>query len=379
MRLQTRRKMPARTPRAFTLVELLVVIAIIGILIALLLPAVQSARESSRRSQCQNNLKQIALGVQNYHAAHSKLPHSGQCDSTGSTNTRYMTESTATLLLPYIEQLSVYEQMDHSFTFAQMSAAGSGYDITNLHPNSIGRVYNDPTHPATVAAAKTLIPTFVCSSVPVLPGVRNPDGFGLWDYMFIAVSDLEDGSPGAATPVGTRPTATARRIQMTVQGFLDCENGTMAGVLDGTSNTFLCIEDAGRSHPSAGAFATLSTRGSPVAEGVPWTGTGPGRRMYAWADPDSVTNGLSGPSNAIAPASRVATINNYPTPLGGPPECRWAQNNCFMNDEPASFHPQGVNCAMGDGSVRFLRQTIGPMILKAGAGAKDGSVNKIDG
>src|SRR5262245_46188100 len=89
--------------RGFTLVELLVVIAIIGILMALLLPAVQGVRESARRTQCTNNLKQIGLGVHNYHDAFKKLPNA-YSEKTGLSWQVY--------ILPYIEQAARFEKFD---------------------------------------------------------------------------------------------------------------------------------------------------------------------------------------------------------------------------------------------------------------------------
>jgi prepilin-type N-terminal cleavage/methylation domain-containing protein len=357
----------------FTLIELLVVIAIIAILIALLLPAVQQAREAARRSQCKNNLHQLGLAVANFESTYNQLPHPGQCDSTGGASTVYMSESTPTLLLPYIDQAPVYNQMNHSLRFTDMAAAG--YTTTQLHPKSVGAVYNDPNNPGTVTAAKTQIPTFICPTTPIAFGARSPDGFGAWDYMFISVSDLEDGTTGATTPIGERPTSSARRLQMTVQGMLSCDGRTTSQVIDGSSNTFLCIEDAGRAHPSAGVWGSLSSRPSPVAEGPAWSGgASNGRRMYAWADPDSGTNGLSGPSNAIAPASRKAGINLYKTPVGGPAACTWATNNCGPNDEPFSFHAGGCHAVMGDGSVRFVAENIDTMLLKWLTGSQDGTV-----
>jgi prepilin-type N-terminal cleavage/methylation domain-containing protein/prepilin-type processing-associated H-X9-DG protein len=360
-----------RQRNAFTLIELLVVIAIIAILIALLVPAVQKVREAAARTQCINNLKQIGLAVHSFASANNKLPHPGQCDSTGGATTVYMSQSTCTLILPFIDQGPVHQMMDHKLTFAQMAAAG--YTTTTLHPKSIGAVYNDANFPNTVAAAKTQIPVFVCPSTPIGYDGRSPDGYGAWDYMFVSVSDLEDGSAGATDPVGTRPTSSARRNQMTVQGMLTCDGRTLVGVSDGTSNTILCIEDAGRAHPNVAQFGSLSSRPSPIAsEGPAWSGgTSGGRRMYAWADPDANANGLSGPSNAISPASRVAAINQNATPIGGPASCKWANNNCGPNDEPFSFHTGGANCVMGDGSVRFFPASIPALTLKYLAGATD--------
>jgi len=97
----------------FTLVELLVVIAIIGILVALLLPAIQAAREAARRTECNNNFKQIALGLHNYHDALGAFPYATNCNINGgqpgvTTNRRI---SWFHMILPYIEQSSYYEQI----------------------------------------------------------------------------------------------------------------------------------------------------------------------------------------------------------------------------------------------------------------------------
>jgi prepilin-type N-terminal cleavage/methylation domain-containing protein len=364
---------PVSPRRGFTLIELLVVIAIIAILIALLLPAVQQARESARRTQCKNNLKQIGLAVHNFESTYSKLPHPGQCDSTGGAGTIYMTQSTPTLLLPYVEQANVYAQMDHQLTFAQMTTGGL-YNMPVTHPDSIGAVYHDPAYPNTVAAAKTQIDAFICPSTPIPSGTRSPDRYGVWDYMFISVSDVEEQTGQTDLP-GTRPTVTARRTAMTRQGALSCEKKWGFGsITDGTSNTILCIEDAGRAHPNAGIFASLSTRPAVIGtDTVEWTGgTTGGRRMYAWADPDSSTNGLSGPSNSTA--SRMLAINQNRTPQGGPSTCTWRTNNCGPNDEPFSWHIGGCQAVLADGSVRFLSENIDWRILKWLAASQDGNV-----
>lgn len=120
---------------AFTLVELLVVIAIIGILVALLLPAIQTAREAARRTQCNNNLKQLMLAAQNYHDTHQRLP-AGQ---TYYSNTNLSDKFTWTIfLLPFVEQGALYAQVNWN---GDMGGCG-----------------------ANAAVSRVEIPAFVCPS-----------------------------------------------------------------------------------------------------------------------------------------------------------------------------------------------------------------------
>lgn len=385
MKLTSSRLSWLRKPRrdAFTLVELLVVIAIIGILVGLLLPAVQAAREAARRMQCSNNVKQIGLAVHNFESASKKLPHSGQCDSTGSNSTTYMIHSTATLLLPYIEQNAVYSMFNHDADPRVIYSAVASGDVllangaARLHVNAKGYSYDDTDFPAGQVAAKAQIAAFICPSAPISGSSRDPvHNLGGFDYMFVTLSDV-DSNPSSPTYLTRTPTTDlAAWTAQVVPGMLSCTGGGIGQVTDGTSNTILCVEDASRAHPSIGTFGAQSSRLSPtpvsraLAESAPFPVGN--RRVHAWADPDACTNGFSGPSNSLG--SKVAKINNYKTPMGGPAECRWSVNNCGPNDEPFSFHTGGVSVAMGDGSVRFTSDGTDPIVFKHLVGRSDGNV-----
>jgi prepilin-type N-terminal cleavage/methylation domain-containing protein/prepilin-type processing-associated H-X9-DG protein len=147
----------SRCRPGFTLIELLVVIAIIAILIALLVPAVQKVREAAARTQCINNLKQLGLGMHNFHGTFGKLPY---CRTGGHSQDH----TWAVILLPYLEQDALYQKW-----FATMIAGLDGPPITGTSPRiSINDLRFNPTVRANSAPLHNLVATYFC------PARREP-------------------------------------------------------------------------------------------------------------------------------------------------------------------------------------------------------------
>lgn len=288
--------------KAFTLVELLVVIAIIGVLVALLLPAVQAAREAARRSQCQNNLKQLGLATLNYETAKKKLPPLYVFDDAISTSTP--AHGTHLYVLPYMELQSVFDQ--YNFRFA----------------------WNHSTNRTATSAD---IPTFICPSAPA-PSERSVERNN-----FPQGSYSDYGVNGRISPCATRVMVAAGvRNRGDWQNFftgvkqyeffdsgcnggkaLDGQDGvtTFERISDGTSNTIMWAPDAGRPDFWEDGKRVVGTRVS--------TGS-------RWADPDNEwwTHDICGGGNTIL--------------------------NCNNDNEDYSFHVGGGVFAFGDGAVHFL-------------------------
>ena len=323
----TKRSNPTRS--AFTLIELLVVIAIISVLIGLLLPAVQKVREAAARSTCANNLKQLGLAVMNYESAFGKLPTGGEGTnfntspaSTDFDNNNPNSFSGAvqsyhslhTYLLPYIEQNAIYSQVN-----------------LNAYYNS------QPVF-------KTAVKTFLCPSSPGLQA--DSAGYGYCHYAATVYTDID--------PItGVRNKATRKN------GALHGGGSRLADITDGTSNTILIAEDAGRTE------SFLSAYPDPTGDGAYGNSN---RKFWRWAEQDNGF-GVSGD-----PLGTRQAINNNSTPIGGPTGCRWTSNNCGPNDEIFSFHPSGAMVVFADGHVQFLRDSISAPQIRFMVTASDGDI-----
>ncbi len=333
--------MQSKSRTGFTLIELLVVITIIGVLIALLLPAVQAAREAARRSQCTNNLKQIGLALHNYESMHGAFPSGGESTYYGVTPpaTQFVDgTSTFTKILPYLDQNNTFNTYNFSFEYNDIR----GFNGT---------------------AVATRVAVYTCPSSPnsgAYNGVPDPQGNGLrfarTDYGPTCYTDIDpQGLPNAAY-VGT---ATPLRNKLTrMDGLLAAGMTPIASVRDGLSNTIAIGEDAGRDDyclsPYDESYLGPQFTNAPRAN-IP-TGQ---RRYWRWAEADNAF-GVSGmPNNKFRPDRELSP---YQTPPG---TLKTAGNNAGANDELFSFHSGGVNTLFGDGSVKFIKETISPVALRA--------------
>lgn len=304
LQCETQNGRRGRRMPGFTLIELLVVIAVISVLIALLLPAVQQAREAARRLQCKNNLKQVGLAILNYESTHSRLPACGEGTdySTSPPSTWFGLHSLFTQILPHLDQGNTYQQ----FNF--------------------GVAYN--ALPQNIAAAKQGIGIFVCPSESWRSATIDQSGFGVTDYAASFYVDID-------------PATGLRNKALRVDGVITRSWRSLAAVTDGLSNTFLVVEDSGRDE--------RIQPGNVYVDPV----DGQNRRDWRWAEPDASGIGIS------------KQINNNKSPMGGPSICPWTVNNCGVFEEIFSFHPGGAHVLMGDGSVRFIAESLDYKTLRA--------------
>ncbi len=215
--------------RAFTLIELLVVIAIIAVLIALLLPAVQQAREAARRSQCGNNLHQLALALHNYEGNNKVFPPgntgptngngsfpAGWCDPNYGCGLPYGHFGWPVFILPQLEAKNIYSKIDFTvpaYTVSLIELIGGGGAPTQRGP--AGNVANK-------VASESLPTVFVCPSAPRVQPANQQKDYGI------------NGGTGNCCPERTQ-------ANMTGIGYLNSKV-RIAQIRDGTSNTFLMLE-----------------------------------------------------------------------------------------------------------------------------------------
>ena len=273
-----------KVKKGFTLIELLVVIAIIAVLISLLLPAVQAAREAARRSQCRNNLKQIALAAHNYHDIYNRFPPAWTtlynvncccvcCSGIPACRNCYNEHTWPEHLLPYVEATTVYNRICmNAPIFSPICLKSWSCPVTFTAANSGCPCVNAC---ATTRPAAAVIPTYVCPSAPRntnpfidknqfwycwLPGAEFQRMYGAMDY---AGLDVFGGWTWYYWRVVTgKPLGTTYGPDngASDHGVFACPglglgpkgpNNGSAGVsieqiTDGTSTTIFCTEQAGR-------------------------------------------------------------------------------------------------------------------------------------
>jgi prepilin-type N-terminal cleavage/methylation domain-containing protein/prepilin-type processing-associated H-X9-DG protein len=346
----TYRKDPYRS--GFTLIELLVVISIIAVLIALLLPAVQAAREAARRIQCTNNLKQLGLALANYESAINAYPPSFIGDPRASGTAYGVTYpddnvntlpgfAWGTLLLPYAEQSPVYSSFNTNLPcWAPDNTTGAMTKLAMFlcpsatggdGPFSLHRYTNGNSGGPNDGGEYPVPILFARSHYVTNAGINQPWGrTKAYSYNF----DQAEPIPGAGAHVINGP-------------FYRNSRTKVADVTDGLSNTVFLGEK------------TSSLCDSTWVGVVPYACTPPRPRWPS--DPNSGGNLVgshSGPDVRDHPNVIIHAPNH---PFG-------------HTDEMMAEHPGGANVLLGDGSVRFIKESIYPLTWVALATQNQGEV-----
>jgi prepilin-type N-terminal cleavage/methylation domain-containing protein/prepilin-type processing-associated H-X9-DG protein len=325
-----------RTPLAgFTLIELLVVIAIIAVLIALLLPAVQSAREAARRMRCTNNLKQIGLALANYENAVGAFPPAGKAvNYTVNPPTVEFVDGMGLFprILPYLEARPTYDAINFSLDYNNLTGANftaCSQALSVLICPSSTRVPDDghdspePADPASSAA-----------------GI----GYGVTDYCAVVGTTIDP--QGCTGGTGSTPTGIYRNLYALTDGFFHHGRTTASEVSDGLSQTIAVVESAGRdARFLSGLSEDVYLPNKPKVRPVP-----PGqRRFWRWAEAATAVVSSTSPNNKGMPQHEATQYPQSGVTAG---------TDAGPNDEIYAFHPGGANVLMGDGSVRFLKESV---------------------
>jgi prepilin-type N-terminal cleavage/methylation domain-containing protein/prepilin-type processing-associated H-X9-DG protein len=299
-------RMAQSRQRGFTLVELLVVIAIIGILIALLLPAVQAARESARRTQCNNNLKQLGLGLHAYHDAKKSMPP-GCVRSEQDKPSGIFVE-----VFDYLEQGSLADLLDKkvNYTAAPNVTLGTTRLDVFLCPSNTDRY--DQLDPALFHYASHYL--------GVLGSTRPNDKKLTLEQTHCG----DEGRNGLFFSVGRFPAALGTSISPDKPNRLE-------DVKDGTANTLAMGETNHHLRTWLRGSTDVAGTGAPVA--VP---TSKNCNVQA--------------KNLRYPINSDPKVYTYAGSTGN--------TMLFNNFYFSSYHPSGANFLFADGSVHFIRQSI---------------------